>query len=344
MTKIKLPYLNEYRDRHGRMRRYVRRPGCRSVAIPGLPGSPAFMDAYRAAMDGPAPKPHQRVVSGSLKALTMDYFVSIKFTKLAPGSQALYRKAINPVLEKDGHRLAADMPSEMAETIIAEIGARSPGMANIARAVLRNVFKIAIKRKIRKDNPFVEVPKYELGSHHTWTEAELQQFETRWPLGTRQRLAYDLLLWTTQRVGDVARMGRADIAESMIRGVQQKTGTEFAVPIRPELAASMRACPAKGLSLIGDTAGRPYSSRGLQAMMARAIEAAGLPERCVAHGLRKAGMRRLAEKGASTKQLQAISGHKTLAEVQRYTDAAEREGLARDGMAKLDGSTNRGGV
>ena len=77
--------------------------------------------------------------------------------------------------------------------------------------------------------------------------------------------------------------------------------------------------------------------------MARAIEKARLPDRCVAHGLRKAGLRRLAENGATAKQLQAISGHKTLAEVQRYTDAADRERLARDGMAKLgevNGVTN----
>lgn len=342
--KIKLPYLNEFRDRHGKMRRYVRRPGCRPVPIPGVPGSPAFMDAYRAAVDGPAPKPKQGIVAGSVKALTLEYFSSIKFSKLAPSSQALYRKAIAPVLERDGHRLVADMPAKMAEQLIGEIGARAPGTANIVRAVLRTVFKIAVKQGLRPDNPFADVPKYEVGSYHTWTEAELEQFEARWPLGTRPRLAYDLLLWTTQRVGDVARMRRADVGDGVIRGIQQKTGSEYSVPIRPELAASLRACPTKGLSLVGDRYGRPYNSRAIQRLMARAIEQAGLPARCVAHGLRKAGMRRLAESGATTSQLAAISGHKTLKEVQRYTASADRERLARDGMAKLGGVTNLGPV
>jgi hypothetical protein len=53
MTRIKLQYVHEYRDRHGKVRRYVRRPGSRRVALPGLPGSPEFMQAYQDAISGP---------------------------------------------------------------------------------------------------------------------------------------------------------------------------------------------------------------------------------------------------------------------------------------------------
>lgn len=56
---------------------------------------------------------------------------------------------------------------------------------------------------------------------------------------------------------------------------------------------------------------------------------AGLDARCKAHGLRKAGMRRMAEGGASAKQLSAVSGHKTLKEVERYTAAADQLKLAK---------------
>ena len=47
MTKIRLAYVHEYRDRHGRLRRYVRRPGSRRVALLGLPGSPEFSKPIR---------------------------------------------------------------------------------------------------------------------------------------------------------------------------------------------------------------------------------------------------------------------------------------------------------
>jgi hypothetical protein len=39
---------------------------------------------------------------------------------------------------------------------------------------------------------------------HTWTDAEIAQFERRWPLGTRE-LAFALLLYTGQRGGDVVK-------------------------------------------------------------------------------------------------------------------------------------------
>jgi hypothetical protein len=46
-------------------------------------------------------------------------------------------------------------------------------------------------------------------------------------------------------------------------------------------------------------------------------------------------MRRLAEAGATAHELMAVSGHKTLTEVQRYTKDADRRRLADAAMAKL---------
>jgi integrase len=69
--------------------------------------------------------------------------------------------------------------------------------------------------------------------------------------------------------------------------------------------------------------------------MARAIDQAGLPDRCVAHGLRKTIMRIMAESDATAKQIAGISGHKTLREIERYTKAADQRKLARAAMEKL---------
>ena len=52
MTSVRLAYVHEYRDRHGRIRRYFRRRGYKKVMLPGLPGSSEFMEAYRAALGG----------------------------------------------------------------------------------------------------------------------------------------------------------------------------------------------------------------------------------------------------------------------------------------------------
>ena len=52
-------------------------------------------------------------------------------------------------------------------------------------------------------------------------------------------------------------------------------------------------------------------------------------------GLGKAAARRLAEAGCTAHQIAAITGHRTLKEVQRYTVAADQKRLARDAMSAL---------
>jgi hypothetical protein len=75
MTSIRLRYINEYRDRHGKLRRYFRRPGSRTVPLPGLPGSIEFMAAYQAALAVKAPPPsiaearNRRVTCGHRRRL-----------------------------------------------------------------------------------------------------------------------------------------------------------------------------------------------------------------------------------------------------------------------------------
>ena len=53
------------------------------------------------------------------------------------------------------------------------------------------------------------------------------------------------------------------------------------------------------------------------------------------HGLRKAALTRLADAGCTAHELAAISGHKTLSEVQRYTNAADQARLARAAMERI---------
>jgi len=69
--------------------------------------------------------------------------------------------------------------------------------------------------------------------------------------------------------------------------------------------------------------------------MAGPIDQAGLPDRCVPHGLRKAAARLLAEAGCSVKEIQAITGHASLSEIERYTRDAEQARLAMAAVARL---------
>ena len=340
MTRIRLKYVNEYRDRHGRVRRYFRRPGCRAIPLPGLPGSIEFMQAYQAALAivSPPPPSPKHVIAGSLAALAAGYLRSADFANLSPSSQASYQVALKPVLAAHGHRLVRDLTKVAARHVVEQIGAVRPGMANLTKAVLSKVIAYAIEIGVRTDNPFAGLKPYRLVTYHTWTDAEIAQFERRWPLGTRERLAFALLLYTGQRGGDVVRMQRADITNGRIRVAQDKTrkGTtnELLIPIHPALARALQAGPVVGMThIITDARGKPLQR--LTKIMSAAVKTAGLPPRCVAHGLRKAALRRLAEAGSTTKQIAAVSGHRSLSEIERYTARADQAGLAQAAISKL---------
>jgi integrase len=331
---LRLPYVRSYRDRHGRLRRYFRRRGCRDIPLPGDVGSEDFMRAYQAALGEPTkrPSPH---AAGTLAKLTEDFYRSIEFANLKPSSRKLYRLVLDPIIARDGHRLVRDMPRDKVRKIIEEIGVSKPGLANLTRKALRRLLTYAVDIGYRNDNPVAGIKPYKLSARHTWTERELSAFEARWPSGTRQRLAYTLLLYTGQRVGDVVRMRRQDIADGYVNVVQQKTGVALAIPIHPKLHEALKAGPTKGMTLVGDQYGRAITAPALTNMMKRAAKAAGLNRKCLPHGLRKALLRRLAEHGGSAKEIAAVSGHKTLGEVERYTAEADQRKLSAAAMAKL---------
>src|SRR5262249_11148250 len=80
--------------------------------------------------------------------------------------------------------------------------------------------------------------------------------------------------------------------------------------------------------------GAPFTSAGFGNWFRERCNEAGLSQ-CSAHGLRKAAATRLANAGCSTDQIKAITGHKSLSEVARYTRAADQQRLARQAMNTL---------
>lgn len=331
MTKIKLKFIHQFRDARGNLYRYVRRPGMRQVRLPGLPGSPEFMAAYSAALAGPVPREGRYLKEGSFGKLVERYFNSVEFSNLSPRSKSIYRTILSRHAERFGAVMVATLTRQEARDTIQKIGATRPGMANLTRAIMVTVFEYAINCEMRESNPFKRVPVYKLGTRHTWTDEQLRVYEKRWLMGTRERLAYAVLLYTAQRVSDAVKLKRGEV----LTLTQQKTGTELILPVHPALERAIKAGPSKGIYLIGDDNGRPISSNALTMLIRKAVKKAGLPKECVAHGLRKANQRLLAEGGATTKQMQSVSGHRTLKESERYSAQANQALLATSAIALL---------
>ena len=243
------------------------------------PACPAPLSSWRH-MKPALPRSHRpkpRHGDGTVGSLVLSFYQSSAFSNLAPSSQQRYRLVLDKFAGEDGHRLVRDMPRRVAISIIEEIGEKTPGMANLSASVLRRLFAYGIKKELRSDNPFSGIEPYKLGSHHTWTEAEIATFREAWPLGTRERLAHDLLLYTGQRVGDVAAMRHTDVRDGAIHIVTEKTEAELSIPIHPDLLTSIASCPSRGPMLIGYN-GRPISGAALSSLVLRAANAAGLPK------------------------------------------------------------------
>jgi integrase len=82
------------------------------------------------------------------------------------------------------------------------------------------------------------------GGHHTWTDEEIAQFQAHYPIGTKARLALELMLWQGMRRSDVIRVGRQHMKDGEITITQRKTGTEVTLPASPYLLQAIAAYPS----------------------------------------------------------------------------------------------------
>ncbi|MFC4168890.1 tyrosine-type recombinase/integrase [Teichococcus aestuarii] len=169
----------------------------------------------------------------------------------------------------------------------------------------------------------------------TWSEDEIAAYEARWPSGSRERLAFALLLYTGQRRSDVVRMGWPQVRNEAIDLKQVKTGTALAIPIHPDLATELTFTPRDQPTFLQRQNGAAFTANGFYMRFIGWCEKAGIPQGRSPHGLRKAAARRLAEAGCTAHQIAAITGHRSLSEVERYTKAADQVRLATAAMARI---------
>ena len=196
-----------------------------------------------------------------------------------------------------------------------EIGADRTVSGSVSALIAKFylLMRFAIGEEWGKDDPTLAIRTMKIkgDGFHCWTEVEIATFEYRWPIGTRERLALALLLYTGQRRGDVIHMGRQHIANGPIQLVQHKTKAQLSIPIHPELQRVMDGTPSDHLTFLCTSNGKPFTAPGFGNWFREAYDTANV-RGCSAHGLRKAAARRLAEAGCSPHQIASITGHKTL--------------------------------
>ena len=339
MTNLRLAYVHRFKDRHGHVRHYFRRPGSPRVTLPGLPGSAEFMAAYAAALDGKrVPIGGDRAGAGTFNALAVAYYSSADFAQLATVTKATYRNVIEGFRAVHGDKPIARLERKNVLQFL-DAKAGTPAAANALLKMLRILVRFGIDRGMLDTDPTLGVRnvRYVSSGFRQWTEQDIATFEAHWPTGSRARLAMALLLYTGQRPGDVSRMGRQHVQGGVLTLTQRKTGTRLAIPLHDALRAEIDHAPTGQLTFLLTQEGKGFSDAGFSQWFSERARMAGVGQGCTAHGLRKAAARRLAEAGCTPHQIASITGHRTLREVERYTRAVDQQRLAVVAMASIPG-------
>jgi integrase len=355
MKGLTAPYLISDTDRHGNVRLYVRKPGCTKVRIREEPGTEAFFAAYTAALarsvprddiSGPETAPGAPAAPGSLRWLCQAYMRESKeYLKLATRTRHVRRLVLNRLCQSvdDKGRLNGDkrfaqaQPHHIEE--LRDADEAHPEAGNAVVKALRQVFKWAKnpgrgKAPLVTSNPAAEVTYRKPNNpdgFHTWTIGEIEQYEERWPIGTKQRLALALLLYVGVRRSDFVTLGKQMMRNRWLRFTEfkgrEKIRKDREIPVIDELHTVLEQTKLGNLTFLVTEFGKPFTPDGFGNWFREQCDAAGLPH-CSAHGLRKAGATIAAENGATEFELMAMYGWEDPKTAAIYVKKARRKKLA----------------
>lgn len=326
MKKPDLPYL-EWKTVKGHQYCYFRLDRGGKVTrhrIKASPDTPEFMQEYWAIRSGKRAKP----VKTTWNALIIAYYESPEFKSKARGTRENYRRHCEAIREKNGTkdvRLFRRKHAIAARDALSETWSK----ANERLAVLSILCKKAVDLEWIDRNPVSDISKLTGGEYEAWPDAMLDAFvrycEAR-KLVTA-RTVYELCVGTGQRLGDCTKMTWDDFDGEYMAVVQEKTGEKIWVYCPPRLQAYLETLPKAGRHILAKNLTTPIGKRAAQAAVEEVREALGIMRgeaRLVPHGWRYTAARLLAEAGCSDADIQAVTGHKTLAMVQKYRRQADQ--------------------
>ena len=318
----------------GKVFRYLRAPGKPLARLPDLPlDDPTFLLAYAQAMAA-AGTPKLRAKTGTIAAMVEAFLRSDIFLGKSPAYRHKIKRECDEILEQAEGALARHLRTA---DIRDDLKPLAPHKSRDRPKAWRLVCGWAVDAGLLKDDPSngvkrKAVPKSD--GHPPWTDAEIEAYRARWPIGTVPRAAMEPLHWTGARISDAVMIGPGMIVRDGVLSFRQvKTGgfafVPWSCPVpafadsadRDTMHAAL-ACLSGHMTFLATMNGRTRSDKSLGTLIIWTAKEAKVQKS--AHGLRKTRAVKLAEGGASTHQISAWTGHQTLDEVEHYTRAQNR--------------------
>jgi integrase len=335
-------YLHRFKNRHGNYVWYVRKPGGRRIRIRGEYGSEDFNAAYIAALDGLKPiKAALPEAKGTMTWLWGQYRTTTAWTALSPATRKQRENIMDGVLKTIG---AEPCRSINRGSVTASRDKRSatPAQARNFLDAMRGLFRWALEADHIKIDPTAGVknpPKTKGPGFPVWTEDDVDRYQAKWPIGTKERVWLDLLLYTGLRRGDAVRLGRQHVRDgiAVLRTEKSQEEVTVTLPILRILQRTLDAGPTADLAFICGGRGQPLTKESFGNLFSAACRKAGLVNKS-AHGLRKIAATRAAENGATVSELEALFGWRGGGMASLYTREADRARLAKGAATKLERS------
>jgi len=295
------------------------------------------MAAYQAAIAGKEPSVPAKAANanGTLAWLIDRWKESANWENAAPATRRQRENILKHVIENAGTEPFVRIRTKHIMNGMAK-RKDTPFAANNFLKTMKALFKWAVAADYIEQNPAqnVEMMSKATDGFPPWSLADVERYRARWALGTRQRLAFEVLFNTGLRRGDAVRMGRQHVKDGVASLKAEKTGTDLFVPITPTLLEAIDAGPTGDLAFIAGENGRPLSKESFGNYFREWCAEAGAEGS--AHGLRKLRASMMADSGASEKELQAAFGWTSAGMSQIYTRAADRKRLALQAAKRLD--------
>jgi integrase len=320
------PFLHRETNRHGNPVWYFRRGKGRRVRLPDDFGSVEFWAAYEAAAKGARPQ-RQGHAPGTFAWALAVYCRSQAWTALNAATQ---RQRINIFKHVEKKLGASKLRDWKRGDIVAgrDARAKTPAQAvNFIRA-LRPFFAWALEAGHVRTNPCegVKVVSVSTEGFAVWTDEDVAAYRARWPLGTHQRVAFEVLHETGLRRSDAVRVGPAHVRDGVIRFMTEKTGERVSIAVSDALAEAVKAGPIGKLTFIVGAGGKPLVKESFTNMFREWALAAKVNKS--PHGVRKAAATTDAMDGYNDAELGAKYGWTGRKMPALYTRSANRERLS----------------
>jgi len=325
----RLPFLIREKTRHGKIVWYFRRGANRRTRLYSDYGTREFQAEYDAALGGlPAPVRGSRLTSGSLFWALSLYRQSPSWRALSKATRRQRDSIFSRVCEKNGREPLSGIDRRVIQQSC-DTRASTPSAASNFLNAMKGFFAWAVDEDFVQTDPTVKIKvakRPNSGGFPAWSEEDIAHFEATYPIGTRERLAFDVLLYTGLRRGDAVRFGPEHIQNGFATMKTEKTGTMAYIPIEPELQKSIEAGPCGSKTFIAGVLGKPRVKEAFGNWFHDLSKAIGIDKSC--HGVRKAAANRDAMRGWTEAELEAKYSWHGGQMAARYTRSVNRRKLA----------------